>query len=44
MNKFADIFGGGGHKKAAGCRVEGSVDDAREKLVEAAEKYLDETL
>ncbi len=44
VNKFADIFGGGGHKKAAGCKFEGSVDDAREKLVAAAEEYLDETL
>lgn len=44
VNKFADIFGGGGHKKAAGCRVDGSVEEARQKLVEEAEKYLDETL
>lgn len=44
VNKFADMFGGGGHKKAAGCRLEGSIDEARKTLVEAAEKYLDETL
>jgi len=44
VNKFADIFGGGGHKKAAGCKVDGTIDEARKKLVDAAEKYLDETM
>lgn len=44
VNKFADIFGGGGHKKAAGCSVDGSIEEARKLLVDAAEKYLDETM
>jgi len=42
VNKFASQFGGGGHKKAAGCRVKGPIEEARRMLVEAAEKYLAE--
>jgi bifunctional oligoribonuclease and PAP phosphatase NrnA len=44
VNKFADQYGGGGHKKAAGCRVDGPIEEARSMLIESAEKYLDETL
>lgn len=42
VNKFAAQFGGGGHKKAAGCRLKGPIHDARKLLVEAAEKYIAE--
>lgn len=31
----ASVFGGGGHKKAAGCSLEGSLAEVREKLTEA---------
>jgi phosphoesterase RecJ-like protein len=31
------VFGGGGHKKAAGCTVEGTLDQARERFL--AELY-----
>jgi len=40
VNKFASQFGGGGHKRSAGCRVKGSVEEARAMLVAAAEKYI----
>ena len=43
VNKFASLFGGGGHKKAAGCRMDGDIEAARQTLVDAAEKYLAET-
>lgn len=33
-------FGGGGHKMAAGCTIEGSVDSILEKLVEEIKKQL----
>jgi phosphoesterase RecJ-like protein len=32
---IANRFGGGGHKKAAGCVIEGSIDEVKKKLVEA---------
>ena len=31
----ASRFGGGGHKNAAGCTIEGSIDQVKKKLVEA---------
>ena len=40
VNKLAGVFGGGGHAKASGCRIEGSVQEVIEKLVEAANKQL----
>jgi phosphoesterase RecJ-like protein len=30
-----NMFGGGGHKNAAGCRIEGNMEEARERLLEA---------
>ncbi len=32
---IANLFGGGGHKKAAGCTIEGSIEEVKKKLVEA---------
>jgi phosphoesterase RecJ-like protein len=34
-------FGGGGHPRAAGCTLEGAIDDARERLLAACERELD---
>jgi len=31
----ARFFGGGGHINAAGCRMEGKIDDIRRRLLEA---------
>ena len=33
---IAMTFGGGGHKNAAGCRVNGYLEDIEEKLVKLA--------
>jgi phosphoesterase RecJ-like protein len=39
--KFAEQFGGGGHARAAGLKVDGvSFDDARQRVVMAMEKQL----
>jgi phosphoesterase RecJ-like protein len=35
MNTIAGSFGGGGHKMAAGCKLEGSEDDARDRVLAA---------
>ena len=32
---IAAMFGGGGHKKAAGCVIEGNIDQVKKRLVEA---------
>ncbi|OQB37693.1 MAG: Bifunctional oligoribonuclease and PAP phosphatase NrnA [Candidatus Latescibacteria bacterium ADurb.Bin168] len=40
VNKFASQFGGGGHKKAAGCKMKIPIEEARRALVAAAEKFL----
>lgn len=39
-SEFCSQFGGGGHPAAAGCTVEGTLDEVRNKLIEAAEKVL----
>lgn len=36
VNKLAQLFGGGGHPRASGCRIKGSVQEAITKLLEAA--------
>ena len=35
INQVAARFGGGGHSKAAGCRIPGTLDEARVKVLEA---------
>ena len=40
VNDFARQFGGGGHAKAAGALVAGSLDEVREKVIAAAREYL----
>ncbi len=35
VNKLAQLFGGGGHPRASGCRIKGSVQEAKTKLLEA---------
>jgi phosphoesterase RecJ-like protein len=37
---FCREFGGGGHPAAAGCTIEGTLEEVRAKLVKAAEKQL----
>lgn len=40
VNRFARQFGGGGHVKAAGALVTGSLDDVRDQIVSAAKTFL----
>lgn len=39
-SKICAELGGGGHSAAAGCRVIGSLDDAKRKILEAVEKHV----
>ncbi len=39
-NQIAAEFGGGGHKQAAGCRIEGEKEDIIKRMVELAEAQL----
>ncbi len=40
VNKFAKLFGGGGHARAAGALIEGSLDYVRHAVVHAAREFL----
>ncbi len=40
VSAIAAIFGGGGHAKAAGCRVKGPLETVKTMVVEAAQKAL----
>ncbi len=37
---FCAKFGGGGHRRAAGCKLEGDLDTVRQRLIEAAGEVL----
>ena len=40
VNEFARQFGGGGHKRAAGALIPGSLDDVRTTVMRAARKWV----
>jgi phosphoesterase RecJ-like protein len=40
VNAFARQFGGGGHAKASGALIVGSLDDVRARVIDAARDYL----
>lgn len=40
VNKFARIFGGGGHAKASGALVAGSLPEVRDRVLAAARQFL----
>jgi bifunctional oligoribonuclease and PAP phosphatase NrnA len=40
VNEFARQFGGGGHAKASGALVAGSMDEVRDRVINAARAYL----
>ena len=40
VNAFARQFGGGGHAKASGALIAGSLDDVRERVIAAAHEFL----
>jgi phosphoesterase RecJ-like protein len=40
VNKIARTFGGGGHVRASGCRIEGTIPDVKSKLLAAIKDYI----
>jgi bifunctional oligoribonuclease and PAP phosphatase NrnA len=42
VNRFARRFGGGGHAKAAGAMIVGSLEEVRERVIAAAREFVDE--
>jgi phosphoesterase RecJ-like protein len=42
VNKIAMKFGGGGHKYASGCEIEGSIKDAQRLILGEIKKALQE--
>lgn len=40
VNRFAREFGGGGHAKASGALIPGSLDQVRDRVVGAAREYI----
>ncbi len=42
VSKIAGAFGGGGHKRAAGCNIKGTMQEVREKIFSAVKKALAE--
>jgi bifunctional oligoribonuclease and PAP phosphatase NrnA len=32
--KVAELFGGGGHRNAAGCRISGDFEEVRQRVIE----------
>ncbi len=40
VGRVASLFGGGGHRRAAGCVMEGDLEDVKERIVDAIEGVL----
>lgn len=40
VNKIAQTFGGGGHTRASGCTIEGSVEEVKKKILDVLRVYL----
>ena len=40
VNKVASVFGGGGHMKASGCVITGTLEEAKKKVLAEVEKVL----
>ncbi len=38
--EICKLLGGGGHARAAGCQISGSIEDAEEKIIKAIEKVI----
>ncbi len=41
VRELAERFGGGGHAKAAGCEIRGTIDEVKQQLLDAMEGYLE---
>lgn len=42
VSQLAEIYGGGGHPRAAGCQVEKTLPEARQEVLNSARKFLEE--
>lgn len=42
VNKLAGIFGGGGHPRASGCSMEGTIEDVEKKVINLCIEHLPE--
>ncbi len=40
VNRIAGVFGGGGHRAAAGCKVDGAADEVQRRVIEEIQKEL----
>jgi phosphoesterase RecJ-like protein len=40
VNRFAGLFGGGGHARAAGALIPGNLESVRDTVIAAARQYL----
>lgn len=40
VNQIASLFGGGGHKRAAGCQIKGSLEAVRQQVLERVEEFV----
>lgn len=40
VNEIARIFGGGGHSRASGCQIEGTVEEVKEKILRVLKERL----
>ena len=40
-NRIAAVFGGGGHARAAGCRIFGEYEEVKEKVLKACKDHLE---
>jgi hypothetical protein len=40
VNRFARLFGGGGHAKAAGAMIAGTLEEVRDRVVDAAREFV----
>jgi phosphoesterase RecJ-like protein len=40
-SKVCGVFGGGGHLRAAGCEIEGSAIEVKQKLIDTVRKYME---
>jgi phosphoesterase RecJ-like protein len=41
VRRIAESFGGGGHIRAAGCTISGSLENAGNSIVQEIQKYMD---
>ena len=41
VSKICEVFGGGGHVKAAGCAIKGTLEEVKSRILEAVGKVAD---